>query len=288
MSALVRSVWIAFRRSGGFPFLVLLLVGVGFLFFAALRAEGNLVVNGRPVSLEDGTLVEFALGFGLRGVSFVVVLFLLFQGVGLVLRDGERGSAVFDLTAPLSRGRYLAGRGLGLLTILVVIWAVAVLGFEAALFARFGHIRPGLLSGALVFLLGHLLFASMLLLFRLYLGAGWGAMAGVLVLALSGVLSFDLVESYLFDVPAPREGGAWWLPLLMPYLQGEPVGLAASLARAASRYGPPIGNVLSVGVDVALGKAVFPRFDAVSLPVAAVWTALFAGGAHVVFRRRDL
>ncbi|MFH1278392.1 MAG: hypothetical protein ABIK65_08440 [Candidatus Eisenbacteria bacterium] len=287
MSPLFRSVWIAFRRSGGLPFLLVLLAGVGLLFFAALRAEGNLVVNGRPVALEDGTLVDFSLGFGLRAVSFVVVLFLLFQGTGLVLRDGERGSAVFDLTAPVSRGTYLAARGIGLLSILVVIWAVAIAGFEAALLARFGFVRPALASGALVFLLAHVLFAAMLVLFRLYLGAGWGAMAGVLVLVASGVLSFDLVESYLFDVPVPREGGAWWLPFLMPYLQGEPVGLAAALARGASRYGPPIGNVLSVGLDVALGKPVFPRFDAASLPVAAVWTALFAGGAHFIFRRRD-
>lgn len=287
MSPLIRSVWISFRRGGGLAFTTILFVGVFLLFLAVLRAEGHMVVNGRPVSLGDGTLVGYALGFGLRAVSFVLFLFLLFRGTGLVLGDVEEGSAVFDLTAPISRRRYLAARALALVVILALLWAVAVVAFEALLVWRTGAFRVDLLPGALIFLIAYILFAGLLVLLRLLLGGGWGGIAGIVVWMTSAVLSLDVVESYLFDVKAPAEGAAWWMPMLLPYLEGEPVGAAASLTRFASRYFPPFGNVTSLGLDVSLGRPVFPSLDWWSLPVAVVWAAILWAAAVHWFGRRD-
>ena len=75
---------------------------------------------------------------------------------------------------------------------------------------------------------------------------------------------------------------------MLPYLDGEPTGFSASVARLLTRFFPPIGNVQSVGLDVALGKEVFPATDWWSVPIGLAWCLLFWGGALALFHRKDL
>lgn len=287
MIGAARSVWISFRRGGGFPFFLLVLFLIALAFSAALRVEGSFLVNGKPLALDEESRTRFALGFGLRMFNFFLVCFLLFRGHALLLSEIERGSAAFDLTAPVSRTGYIAGRGIGLIAILVLLWAAAVVLFEALLFWRFGLFSAGLLPGALVFLLGQIVLVGLLLFFRLFIGGGWGAMTALAVLVGSWFLSLDMVESYLFDVPVPEEGGGWWVSLLLPYLGGEPAGAGAAMLRFLSRVFPPVANVQSVGLDLALGQPVFPAFDRWSIPLAAAWSVLLFAASFRIFRKKD-
>jgi ABC-type transport system involved in multi-copper enzyme maturation permease subunit len=287
MRALARSVWITFRRGGGFPFALSLLFGIGALFWVILQVQGTFIVNGAPALLDDDARISLALGVAVRAVNFLVTLFLLFQGAGLLLGDVESGRAVFDLTAPVSRARYLAGRILGVFLLAFLLTAIPIAAFESILLVRFGSPRAGLLAAGLILLLGQALFAGVLVMLRLLLGAGWGAMGALLVWLGSGLLSLDIVESYLFAVTVPEGASPWWLPMLRPVLGGEPIGPKAELARAVVRFFPPIANTESVAVDLAAGKPVFPSLDWWSLPIAAAWGALFWFLALHLFRRRD-
>ncbi|MFH1681763.1 MAG: hypothetical protein ABIH26_14115 [Candidatus Eisenbacteria bacterium] len=287
MRALAAGTLLSFRRGRGFPFAVLLLLGVAALFWITLEVRGSYLVNGVPVSLDETTRVALAIGVGIRAVSFLVMLFLLFHGAGLVLADAESGRAAFDLTAPLSRRRYLAGRSAGVLVLVVLFWATALAFFELLLLVKFGSVRAGLPAGAAVILLAQLLFFGVLLLFRLFLGGSWGAMGALLVWIGSAILSLDVLETSLFAVSIPEEASPWWLPMLRPFLGGEPIGWKADLARAVVRFFPPIGNVQSVGADLAAGKPVFPSLDWWSLLAAFLWGGIVWGASFRLFERRD-
>lgn len=287
MRELAREVFLVFRRGRGFPLSLLLLAGAAALFWIALQATGTFTVNGEPVDLDESARVALAIGLGVRAVSFLILLFLLFHGAGLVLGDAETGRAAFSLSAPISRARYLAGRSAGVLLVVLLFWAAALVLFEILLFSRTGSLRAEIAAGAAVIVLAQALFLGVLVLFRLFLGGGWGAMGALLVWIASAVLSLDLLESSLFAVDVPENVAPWWLPILQPFLGGEPIGWKADLVRAFVRLFPPIGNATSVGIDLALGRPVFPSFDWWSLPGAAVWGGLVWWGSIRLFRRRD-
>jgi ABC-type transport system involved in multi-copper enzyme maturation permease subunit len=244
-------------------------------------------MNGEEVNFGEAQRASFALGLGLRAVNFFLTAFLLFHGAGLLVGDAEGGRAAFDLTAPVSRAGYLAGRAAGVLFILALFWGAAILLFEVLLLLRFGGLRPGLLAGLPLLLLGQALFAGLLAMLRLYLGGGWGAMGSLLVWLASGVLSLDLIESSLFAVTVPEGTNPWWLPMIRPILGGEPIGPAAEAARAVLRFFPPIANVESVGIDLALARPVFPSLDWWSVPVAAAWASAIWWVVFRMFARRD-
>jgi len=288
LTSLIRTVWLSFLRGKGLLFLLFSMLLLLLMTTALLGVEGMMTVNGQAAPISDALRNDFALGVGLRWINLFGMLVVLLIGPGLVLGETERGPAVFDLTAPISRSTYLLGRSLGLLLILLFYWiaSIGVLGGVVAW--REGVLHGMLVAGIPIFLLGQLLLAGILLLFRVVIGGGWGAVVGVLIWAGSWLLSLDMLEGYLFDVNVPLEKAAWWMPLFGPYLEGEPVGLGASAARFVMRFFPPIGNVQSVGLDTALGKTVFPPGDWWSVPVAVVWTLLAFSGAAALFRRKDL
>ncbi|RPJ44289.1 MAG: hypothetical protein EHM19_07015 [Candidatus Latescibacterota bacterium] len=287
MIALARGVLISFRRSGGFPFAVLFLAAIAGLFWMLLHVQGSFVVNGETVVMGEAERASFALGIAVRAVGFLSLLFLLFRGAGLILGDAEGGRAVFDLTAPISRARYLAGRSLGVLLIAALLLAVPIALFGCLLLLRGGGLRLGLLPGAAALLLAQVLFAGVLVLLRLLIGAGWGAMGALLVWLGSALLSLDVLESYLFAVAVPEKVHPWWLPFIQPFLGGQPIGAKAEIARAVLRFFPPIANAESVGVDLVAGRPVFPSVDWWSLAFAAGWAALFWWLSLRLFRRRD-
>jgi hypothetical protein len=286
--SLTRTVWIAFRRGRGLLFLVFSLLLLGMMTSAVLGFEGILSVNGRAAPISDAMRIDFALGIGLRWINLFGMLIVLLVGPGLVLGEVERGPAVFDLTAPVSRVGYLIGRSLGLVLILLLFWVASIGVLGGVLAWHEGIVRGTLVAGIPIFILGQLLLLGILLLFRMIVGGGWGAVVGVLIWVGSWLFSLDMLEGYLFDVNVPAEKAVWWMPLLGPYLEGEPIGPSATAARVLVRLFPPAGNVESVALDVALGKAVFPRSDWWSLPVAVVWMLLACLGVVALFRRKDL
>ncbi len=288
MSALIQAVWISFRRSGGFIFTVLFFVWLALLFAAVLNIRGDFMVNGAVFDLDDTRRMNFAVGVGVKSTAFFGMLFLLFHGAAMTLSDTERGSALFDLTAPISRVRYLAGRSIGLLSILAAIWAASVLFFQVLLLWKLGEVRGSLIRGSLVIFFSQTILAGLLILFRLLMRGGWGNMGGVVIWMIGWLLSHDLLETYLFDVGTESGGGGWLIPMLQPYIAGEPAGPAAELARLVVRLFPPMANAQSVGLDLALRKDVFPSIDWWSLPAGAVWFGIFWCGLFLLFRRKDL
>jgi hypothetical protein len=287
MRDLAREVFLAFRRGRGFPLSVLLLAGAAALFWIALQATGTFTVNGEPVDLDENARVALAVNVGVRAIAFLVFVFLLFHGAGLVLGDAETGRAAFSLSAPISRARYLAGRSAGVLLVVLLFWAAALVLFEMLLLSRTGSLRAEIAAGAAVIVLAQVLFLGVLVLSRLFLGGGWGAMGALLVWIASAVLSLDILETSLFAVSVPENVEPWWLPILQPFLGGEPIGWKADLARAFVRLFPPIGNATSVGIDLALRRPVFPSFDWWSLPGAAVWGGIVGWASIRLFRGRD-
>jgi len=269
------------------PFFLVLLAVVGLLLLAALRIEGDMVVNGAPVAIDDETRMGFAVGLGLRVINLFLMLFVLFRGVRLLLGDAEAGCAAFDLTASITRGRYLAGRAAGLTALLAALWLASLLLLAAFLGWRFGVVHASLLPGAGILFLGAVLLTAVAAALRLTLGRGWGAMAGFLIWAGSWFLSLDMVESYLWEVDAAAEGGGWWMPMLAPFFESRPIGLGAEAARILVRFFPPIANMQSVGLDIAAGKPVFPPGDGLSIPIGAGWILLLGGIAYLRFQRRD-
>ncbi len=250
--------------------------------------EGVVAVNGVVSSLDDGARGRLVIGFALRCLNFFLMLFVALRGVGILLSDADRGGATFDLTAPLGRGRFLLGRGIGLILLLAAIWAVFLALLAGAMRWRLGAVHGNLLAGGVILLLGQILLGEAVLSLRLLLGRGWGELTGLLLWAASGLLSLDIVESYLFDTGGSAGGASWWYPMFEPYLAGAPAGGAATFLRLLVRFFPPAANVQSVGIDVATGATVFPRLDYQAIPVAAVWCLLLGGIASFLFRRKDL
>ena len=288
MRETIRDTWLSFRRGGGFVFTLLFFLFLLLLVAGALHLGGELVVNGSPVALGDRSRAGFAAGAAMRAANLFAMLLVLFHGGALALRGVERGSAVFDLTAPLSRSRYLLGRILGLLTILAAIQIGVVLLIEAVWLLKLGAFRPSLFLGALPLLLAQVLFAVLVVLFRLLASGGWGGMAALLVYAAGWLFSLDILEAYLWDTGDPEAGGGTLIRVLGPYLAGEPAGVRAALARALVRFFPPAANAASVGIDTALGRPVYPSGDWWSLPIAAAWTALAGFGALRLFRKKEI
>jgi hypothetical protein len=251
--SLTRTVWIAFRRGRGLLFLVFSLLLLGMMTSAVLGFEGILSVNGRAAPISDAMRIDFALGIGLRWINLFGMLIVLLVGPGLLL-----------------------------------FWVASIGVLGGVLAWHEGIVRGTLVAGIPIFILGQLLLLGILLLFRMIVGGGWGAVVGVLIWVGSWLFSLDMLEGYLFDVNVPAEKAVWWMPLLGPYLEGEPIGPSATAARVLVRLFPPAGNVESVALDVALGKAVFPRSDWWSLPVAVVWMLLACLGVVALFRRKDL
>ncbi len=253
--------------------------------------EGSFFWNGEEVAIGEGLRSRVAIGFGLRAIAWFGMALLLFRGPTFILAGADRGGTPFDLTAPISRTRFLFGRILGVLSVFAAIWVAALFLqqlFSPSLLSSGGVGLFRVIGGAILLLLGQVLLLALLLLLRLWLGA-WGAFAALLAWAASWFLSLDLLEAYLFDVRAPAESmGAWWYPLLEPYLAGEPAGFMASVLRGFVRLFPPIANVQSVGIDWALGREVFPDADRLAVPGAVIWSALFLGFADRIFKRKDL
>ncbi len=289
MIELIRAVWLSFIRGRGMLLTCLVLFALWWIVSGALGIEGTLSVDGRAAPVGGATRAKFALGFGLGCLNLFGMLFVVLQGVRLILSDADRGGGSFELTAPLSRGGFLAGRSAGLLLVLAALWTVSLLMLAGAMKWRLGTIHGNLLAGGAFIFLGQILLGAMVLFLRLLLSRGWGELIGLLTWAGSWFLSLDIVEAYLFDVEASPGGTtSWWYPMLEPYLVGAPAGAVAEGLRLLVRVFPPVANLQSVGFDIAAGGEVFPALDWQSIPVAIVWSVLFASGAYLRFRKKEL
>jgi len=290
MTHLVRSVWLSFLRGKGLILTGLILFALWWVVSFALGMEGSLSVNGRAAApIGEETRARLAVGFALRCLNCFGMLFVVLQGVRLLLGDADRGGAAVELTAPIGRGRYLLGRSAGVLLLLTILWALSLALLAGAMKWRLGAVHGNLLAGGALILVGQVLLGTLVLFLRLLLTRGWGELIGLLLWGTSWLISLDLLEMYLFDVGGSPGGTAsWWFPLLEPYLAGEPAGPAAAALRRLFRLFPPVANVQSVGIDLATGGDLFPTSDWYSIPAAGIWFVILAGGAYLQFRKRDL
>lgn len=289
MIELIRAVWLSFLRGRGLLLAAIVLFALWWVVSGALGMHGTMSVNGRAAPIDDATRAKVALGFSLSCLNLFGMLFVALRGVPMILADADRGGGSFELTAPIGRGRFLAGRAAGLLLVLAALWAASLLMLAAAMRWRLGAVHGNLPAGGAIIFLGQILLAALILFLRLLLSRGWGGLIGLLLWAGSWVLSLDLVEAYLFDIrEVPGGFAAWWYPMLEPYLAGEPAGTAAAALRMLMGVFPPVANVQSVGFDIASGGEVFPGLDWRAVPAAAVWVVVLAAGAYLLFRRKDL
>ncbi len=285
MIALLSIMLRSFLRGGGGIALVAIPAVTYFVVHVVAGVEGSVMVNGEAVAMDASSMAGWALRGGLGFANVLIALVMLFLAMPIAIGGLEQGSARFDLTAPVSRFRWLGNQTLGIVLLLLVCWILASLGASLAL----GHV-PASLPGAVAHLaLGHLLFIAVAIATSVAFGYRVGALLAIVVWGGSWVFAHDVVEAYLFDVPPPAEGfaGVWYM-LLAPYLDGEPAGPLPTVLRFILRVFPPIANEQSVGFDFAAGRAVFPVTDARSTLVAAIWCVVSWVLALRTLRRKDV
>lgn len=285
MIALLSLMLRSFLRGGGGFALIAVPVVTWLVVRIVAGVEGSVMLNGEAVAIEANRMAGWALRWGLGIANILIALVMLFLALPLAIGGLEQGSGRFDLTAPVSRFRWLANQTLGLGLLLVSFWLLASIGAAVAL----GRFPVSLPSAAAHLALGHLLFIAIAIGTSVAWGYRVGALLTIVVWGGSWIFAHDVVEAYLFDVPAPEEGFAGlWYTLLAPYLEGEPVGFVPSVLRFMAQAFPPIANEQSVGFDIAAGRDVFPTMDARSTLVAAIWCVVSWLLAARTLRKQDI
>lgn len=230
----------------------LLIVGLLFLVFGLMSPllakytpdllkalgtqSGGVQISIPPPTVQD-TVAQFLKNVGGNGILVALIL-----GVGLVVREKERGTAAFVLTKPVTCGTFLAAKFARLaieLTVGVVLAAIADAYYTALLFRPLD--LPGFIACCALLLLGLL------------------SIGGVAFLG--STLMPSTVAAIGFAV------GAWVvlavlsaLPHIGPYIPGVPdaPALAVALGHASAELGPAlIGNVGGILVAALASWAIF-------------------------------
>jgi ABC-type transport system involved in multi-copper enzyme maturation permease subunit len=100
------------------------------VIFAVLLMVASYLIS----QLTAGQDLKIIKDLGLAALSIFGVLIAVFIGIGLVAKEVERRSIFALLSKPVTRGQFILGKYLGLVTTLVVNLAVMTVAFYAVLF----------------------------------------------------------------------------------------------------------------------------------------------------------
>ncbi len=206
--------------------------------FAAMDMQG-IVIQLPPPSVADAN-AQFV-----KNMSQVAAIAVILIAMGVVSRERDKGTVVFTLSKPVSRGAFLLAKALALL---IVVWA-----------------------GLLLATLAHWYYTQ-LLLGSLPLGncAAMAALVGIYLTALVALTFLGSTISRSLAVAAAVGFGGYLLisllgaiPRLAPYLPGDLLGRALAAGNGALQMawgGVASSLVLAVGCWV-LAWLVFRRVE---------------------------
>lgn len=125
----------------------------GICIFAALLFVANFIISGMMMQEVGKVAVDIALST----VSLAGLLLVLFVGVSLMAKDLDKKTIYMVLARPISRSRYIAGKYIGM--ILLILTSVSVLGAFAFAsiylikfsFGYFSRFSPALVLLAIAF-----------------------------------------------------------------------------------------------------------------------------------------
>jgi len=232
-------------------------IQVNLLFFGAALVLTSFLLSGLTLGERYRILVDL----GLTAMQLIGVLVAVFVGSSLVSGDMERRVLQPVLAKPVSRGRYIIGRYLGLAMVLLLN-LVAMAGLFAVVLAfdptgLQGVWRPFL--GAVALLgIQFLVVGAVAVLFSAITSSTLAAVF-TLAVALAGQLTGE--------IRALWQGSATWIPRLLWYLLPNLSALNANEA-LVYRAPPPAQAWLAAlygsayaGAALALAVLVFERRD---------------------------
>jgi ABC-type transport system involved in multi-copper enzyme maturation permease subunit len=237
-------------------------LAVNLLVFAVALVVASLTLS----SLTFGEQYRIIVNIGLSAMEIFGTLIAVFLGAGVIARDVERRTVFPIVAKPVSRGQYVAGRYLGLVTtttLNLLVMAVVFLLALASHLRGFGFLRETPFAATIAAMaLQFAIVGAIAVLFSAFTTATLSAIF-TLSLVVTGHLASDLVRHWRQEgVVAGAIGKA--LYLVVPNLEAlnfkEAMvykdALAPSVVASAFAYG-----VLYAAAVALLAAIVFSRRD---------------------------
>ncbi|MFQ5457500.1 MAG: ABC transporter permease [Myxococcota bacterium] len=228
------------------------------LFFAIALIGASVVLNRLAIGQQTKIITDI----GLSSISLFGTLIAIFVGIGLVSKEIERRTIFTIVSKPVSRGRFILGKYLGL----VLTLAVEVAIMSACLLSMLAIYADGL-AGRAVMAIG-LIFVEL------------SVVTAVAILFSSFSSAF---LSGLFTM------AVWIIGHLTPDLLafGEKAGGAMRLLTNFLYYILPNFRNFNIKAQVVYGIPVSPEFLGFSVAYGVVYVMLLLAAAALIFQRRD-
>jgi len=238
-------------------------IGLGIAAIALVVS--SMAISGLAVSDQRARVL---VDFGLFAVSLLLVVISITMGVILVFKEVDRKTFYVVLTKPIRRAEVLAGKLLGLLSVLVVTLFLMGLAWVLVLVIRDVALPADLFKALILAWLQAALVTSLALLFSTFASP-----------ILSGVFTFGV-----FIVGT-------MIPVLQDLLTLRKGPLAASpamrfLAEGTIKVVPDM-TVFNVSKELILGIPVTWHYVSGAFFYCLGWSALFFALAVLIFSRRD-
>ena len=234
-------------------FYILLAFAICLLLFSAVM--GFLAV---------GTITRVILDMGLSTVSYFSALTAIFIGIGLIFQEIERKTIYNILSKPISRARFLVGRYVGLMAVLLVNLAAMTTGLAVVL-AVFGGFTPRILAAAGYIYLELLILTAVALFFS--------SVTSPIVSAICTV-AFYIIGHTSSALPE----------LLVPSVQSE---FLRRVILGVYHVLPDL-DLLGINNLVAYDIPTAPGFAVRAVVYTVLMVAVLLTAAALCFRRRDL
>jgi ABC-type transport system involved in multi-copper enzyme maturation permease subunit len=248
----------------------------GISLFALLLLAANLLISGMMMRSAGKTAVDMALST----VSLSGLLLVLFVGINLIAKDLDRRTIYMVLARPISRSRYIVGKFLGM--VLLILATVAILAVFAALsillvkfaypdyFDRFSW-PPVVLAVALTALMLVML-SAISFLFASFASTSFITLALTIITYIIGQ-SISEVKA-LVEAPGTISPGY------------EPSGITVAIVRTAYYLFPNL-SFFDVKLQAAHGLAIPPVTIMWTVAYGIIYTSIIILFAALIFRRKE-
>ncbi len=228
------------------------------LFFAIALIGASVVLN----QLAIGQQTKIITDLGLASISIFGTLIAVFVGIGLVSKEIERRTIVTIVSKPVSRGRFILGKYLGL----VITLAVEVSIMSACFLAMLAIYGDGLAVRALAAIALIFMELSIVTAVAIFFSSFSTAFLSGLFTMAVWVIGHFTPDLRLFGV---KSGGA--LRLMTDFLY----------------YVLPNLKNFNIKDQVVYGMPVSPEYMTLSILYGLVYVAALLTVATLVFERRD-
>lgn len=248
----------------------------GISLFSLLLLGANLLISGMMMRSAGKTAVDMALST----VSLSGLLLVLFVGINLISKDLDRRTIYMVLARPISRSRYIVGKFLGMVllilvtvAILTVVAALSILLVKAAYpdyFDRFSWPPVALAVGMIALML--VMLSAITFLFSSFASTSFITLALTIITYIIGN-SISEVKA-LVETP-----GA----ISQAY---EPSGVTVALVKTAYYLFPNL-SFFDFKLQAAHGLVIPAATVAWTVAYGIVYTAIIILCAAAIFRRKE-